>query len=265
MLLLNKKRLLTIMTVFVLSSVALYGCNKNGDQADENTVEDGEKVSDDNALENAVADVLDENATGDDASAPDTENANEVGFQGTVSAATAEPKAVSDRSPVEITRIEVPDDEKYSDGGSGDLSDHKHEVTPNLFPVGKCQVEINGIYKVQLSKDLIKEVNSRRAERQIDPLTENTGLDACADARCKELTYFIGHFRPDGSAFDSVGRGYIQGECIAIDYRTVNDIMEAWFSVNESRYQLMNPEYTQVGLSIYDIDNIYYIAMELGY
>ena len=138
-------------------------------------------------------------------------------------------------------------------------------MTPDRFPVDKCQVEVNGLYQVKLAKDLLKEVNKRRADRKLTALTENQSLQACADARCKEQTYFIGHFRPDGSAFDSVGRGYVQGECIAVDYRSVNDIMEAWFSVNESRYQIMNPDYTQCGISIYDIDGTYYIAAEFGY
>ena len=34
---------------------------------------------------------------------------------------------------------------------------------------------------------------------------------------------------------------------------------------NESRYQIMNPNYTQVGISVYDIGGIYYIAAEFGY
>lgn len=257
------KRILIYGFTLILLSMSISGCNKE-DAADQATEEsDDGKVSDDQALADAVASALSGGA----------ENQDEPGNQDTgdvdpaASGASVEPvnTAIAERSPVEITRIEVPDDPDDEDDIAEEKDPHEHEVTPNLFPVEKCQVEVNGIYQVKLSKDLLKEVNKRRADRKIGSLTENTGLDACADARCKEQTYFIGHFRPDGSAFDSVGRGYIQGECIAVDYRTVNDIMEAWFAVNESRYQIMNPDYTQCGISIYDIDGIYYIAMEFGW
>ena len=263
----SKRKIAIYMLMLSLASMSLYGCNNN-DEAEIETTDDS-KVSDDQALQNAVAEALGDNANADDAGNGEAAEANPDVAQ--VSAATATPQAVAERSPVEITRVEVPNDpdddlDSLKDGTLvSDKDEHEHEVTPNLFPVNKCQVEVQGIYKVKLAKDLMKEINSRRADRNIGPLAANTGLHACADARCKEQTYFIGHFRPDGTAFDSVGPGYVQGECIAVDYRTVNDIMEAWFAVNESRYQIMNPDYTQVGISIYDIDDIYYIAAEFGY
>ena len=263
-------KIIAYTLVLALFSVSFYGCNKNDDAAatEAEPSEDG-NVSDEQALQNAIADALGDNDTPEDNADQDATAAPEADDAvNTASGASATPTAIAERSPVEITRIEVPDVEDDDDdvlGEDDDKDPHEHEVTPNLFPVDKCQIEINGLFQIKLAKDLIKEINKRRADRQIGPLAENTGLQACSDARCKEQTYFIGHFRPDGSAFDSVGRGYVQGECIAIDYRTVNDIMEAWFSVNESRYQIMNPEYTQVGISIYDIGGIYYIAAEFGY
>lgn len=259
------------MLLLSLASVSLYGCNNNADANADQAAQAGDdnKVSDDNALGNAVADVLsDEGETpaSEDEGNPSEDNPGR-GDLAQVSAATAEPKPIADRSPVEITRIEPvkdPEEDNVTEDNPFE-EEEKHEVTPNIFPMDKCQVEVQGIYMVKLSKDLLKEINSRRADRGISPLAENPGLDACADSRCKELTYFVGHFRPNGSSFDSVGRGYVQGECIAVDYRTVKDIMEAWFAVNVSRYEIMNPEYTQVGISIYDIDDTYYIAAEFGY
>lgn len=270
------KKILIYFLVLVMTSFSLYGCNNNDAAGEDNVAEgedngaEGAEDTPDDALNDAVADALDDgSAPNEDEATPAPENGGAPN-ENAASGATAEPvkTAIGERSPVEITRVEVPlddDDEELKPGALNEKDEHEHEVTPNLFPVDKCQVEIQGLYKVKLAQDLLKEVNKRRAERNIGALSPNTSLHACADARCKEQTYFVGHFRPDGSAFDSVGRGYVQGECIAIDYRTVNDIMEAWFAVNESRYQIMNPDYTQVGISIYDIDDIYYIAAEFGW
>ena len=247
------RRNILYFLLIITMSVSFCGCNKD---ANANEYAANEATDDSNANEDtepANADNSGEQET------PDNEQA--------ASGASAEPAktAIAERSPVEVTRIEVPKEQNTDDVVDNNTEPEEHEVTPERFPVDKCQVEVNGLYQVKLAKDLLKEVNKRRADRKLTALTENQSLQACADARCKEQTYFIGHFRPDGSAFDSVGRGYVQGECIAVDYRSVNDIMEAWFSVNESRYQIMNPDYTQCGISIYDIDGTYYIAAEFGY
>lgn len=248
------RRNILYFLLIITMSVSFCGCNK-----DTNANEDATNEATDDSNANEDTEPTNADNSGEQET-PDNEQA--------ASGASAEPAktAIAERSPVEITRIEVPKEQNTDDvEDTTEPEPEKHEVTPDRFPVDKCQVEVNGLYQVKLAKDLLKEVNKRRADRKLTALTENQSLQACADARCKEQTYFIGHFRPDGSAFDSVGKGYVQGECIAVDYRSVNDIMEAWFSVNESRYQIMNPDYTQCGISIYDIDGTYYIAAEFGY
>lgn len=248
------RRNILYFLLIITMSVSFCSCNKDANASEDAT---NEATDDSNANEDTEPTNADNSG---EQETPDNEQA--------ASGASAEPAktAIAERSPVEITRIEVPEEQNTDDVEDTTESEpEKHEVTPDRFPVDKCQVEVNGLYQVKLAKDLLKEVNKRRADRKLTALTENQSLQACADARCKEQTYFIGHFRPDGSAFDSVGKGYVQGECIAVDYRSVNDIMEAWFSVNESRYQIMNPDYTQCGISIYDIDGTYYIAAEFGY
>lgn len=248
------RRNILYFLLIITMSVSFCGCNK-----DANANEDAANEATDDSNANEDTEPANADNSGEQET-PDNEQA--------ASGASAEPAktAIAERSPVEITRIDVPEEQNTDDvEDATEPEPEKHEVTPDRFPVDKCQVEVNGLYQVKLAKDLLKEVNKRRADRKLTALTENQSLQACADARCKEQTYFIGHFRPDGSAFDSVGKGYVQGECIAVDYRSVNDIMEAWFSVNESRYQIMNPDYTQCGISIYDIDGTYYIAAEFGY
>lgn len=254
---LNRK-IITFFILITLCGFALSGCKK---QDEAQNPEDGQ-VSDeatDDVLDNTAAEVNDgTNGGGNptDITRQEVPNTND----------NVQKQPIAERSPVEITRIEMPDPVATGAGDvNGNKDDHKHEPAPNLFPVGQCQVEVQGIYQVKLAKDLLKEINSRRKDYGIGQLKQNTSLLACADSRCKEQTYFIGHFRPDGSAFTSVAPDYVQGECIAVEHRTVKDIMEAWFAVNGSRYQIMNPDYTQCGISIYDINGTYYIAAEFSY
>lgn len=267
----SKKKLIIYGLVIAMAASTLAGCNKDDAEnpdAAENTeapADDGAEQALADAVEQALADQPEENdapAEPDTAGNPDAAPDDQVG--------TPSPTALGERSPVEITRIEV--EEPPQATGAGEINDgsssdeHEHEPAPNLFRVSECQVEIQGLYKVKLAKDLLKEINSRRKDYGIGQLKESTSLLACADTRCKEQTYFVGHFRPDGSSFDSVSpEGYVQGECIAVEYRTVKDIMEAWFAVNKSRMQIMNPDYTQCGISIYDIDGQYFIAAEFAY
>lgn len=257
----NKKKIALYALILALCSTNLYGCNKDDAPENAQQEENAENPEDTNsAPENTPSDDGEEN--------PDSQNEDGNQPAPDASGAEAPQKAIAEKSPVEITRIEVDDPDPYANG-AGELPDdkdpHEHEVTPNLFEMDECQVEIYGVYQVKLAKDLLKEINSRRKDYGIGPLVQNTSLLACADSRCKEQTYFVGHFRPDGSAFNSIAPDYVQGECIAVEYRTVKEIMEAWFSVNKSRMQIMNPDYTQCGISIYDIEGTYYIAAEFGY
>lgn len=255
------KRIIIYFLLVLLCGCVFSGCKKQ----DEAAGDDGqvsEEAADD-VLETTNAQI---NGNPEGEEPANNQPGNQQNSEAVVPTDNAPKQAIAERSPVEITRIEMQDPVAT---GSGDIldnkDDHNHEPAPNLFPVGQCMVEVQGTYQVKLAKDLLKEINSRRKDYGIGQLKQNTSLLACADSRCKEQTYFIGHFRPDGSAFTSVAPDYVQGECIAVEYRTVKDIMEAWFAVNSSRYEIMNPDYTQCGISIYDIDGTYYIAAEFSY
>lgn len=253
------KRLIVYMLLLAMLSMSLSGCKKSDEPEDaaEQAADDGQ-VDGDDTLDNAIADVIDPNAGQEqtpELTRVDNPDVPEAPAQ----------QAIAERSPVEVTRIDMGKPEKKSSSASKS-GNHNHEKAPKLFEISPCQVEVDGRYLIQMSRDLLTEINSRRRDYDIDSLEMTTSLMACADSRCKELTYFVGHFRPDGSAFSSVSpEGYIQGELIAVDYRTVDEIMETFFSVNSSRYEMMNPDYTQCGISIYDINSTYYVAVEFAY
>lgn len=258
------KKLILLSLVGALGT-SLFGCNQP-----ENADEPTEEAADNNPGDVTNNDTPDNNT-------PANENAPEPQAPNT--------QQIPGRSPVAITRVD-PDDNKTPDidptnpdatspieqavsAATNDEPEEpgkrKHDPLPNLFPVDECQIEVNGIYNPTLSKEIVTEINAARAEYMIDAMTLNTSLMACADVRCKEQYYFTGHFRPNGLPWYSVSPKNVQAELISIDYRTAPEIVEAWLSVNKTRVQLMNPEFEQIGVSVYDIDGIYYVAAMFGY
>lgn len=270
------KKIIVYSLMLALCGSCLSGCNKDDAAADANA--ESPASNEDQALADAVDQALAQDQPSDN---NQENNAQPAGNAGNNQPEVPTQTPIAEKSPVAITRIE-PENITPTATAAGDASgtpfeeipeellegeeEKEREPSPDLFIVEPCQVEITGIYLVSLAKDLLKEINSRRNEYGIGPVRETTSLLACADGRCKEQTYFVGHFRPDGRPFTSISpEGYVKGECIAIDYRTVKDIMEAWFTVNKSRMEIMNPDYTECGISIYDIDGTYFIAAEFAY
>lgn len=253
-----------VLLLITICSVALFGCN------------DADAPNEEAPTEEASPD---ENP--DDNSAPESSPIAEAPAPKTPAEPNQTP--VADKSPVAITRIEPPEDTNPSVTGTGDpapvpgtdanddtTDDDEyvpptHKPAPPLFPVGRCQVEINGVYNSEFSKQLVDAINEARVDYMIPPVTRNTSLLACADIRCKEQSYFVGHFRPDGSSWRSVAPDYLRGECIAVDYREAKDVVTAWLAVNQTRVELMNPFYTQIGTSVYNIDGTLFIAAEFSY
>lgn len=274
------KRLITYLTVIAMASVVFSGCNQDGETPAEGTEaqaegEDATPTPEEQALADAVNDALNNDSA--------SENSGNTDQPQALPREDVAGTPLGDKSPIAITRIEptqptVTGTDNFdadgitingtvtSDPEDEEKDPHEHEKTPNLFPVDMCQVEINGVYDSPMSRDIITQINAARVDYGIGELTRNTSLLACADVRCKEQTYFIGHFRPNGTSWTTVApNGEALGECVAVDYRTAEDTVTAWLSVNDTRVQLMNPEYTSVGVSVYKINGTYFIAAEFGY
>lgn len=259
------KKLITLSLIGVLST-SLFGCNQP---------QNNDTPTEEAPNEEAPSDETPSDESGE---TPDNNSDNAPAADSPVQTPASQP--IPGRSPVAVTRIDptdnTPDTPDTSpadisptisgaDTSDTDDSKKKHKPLPNFFPVDECQVEVNGFYNPTLAKELVTEINAARAEYMIDPLTLNTSLMRCADVRCKEQYYFTGHFRPNGLPWNSVSYGNVQGELVSIDYRTAPEIVEAWLSVNKTRVQLLNQEFKQIGVSVYDIDGIYYVAAMFGY
>lgn len=96
-------------------------------------------------------------------------------------------------------------------------------------------------------------VNAERARAGLKPLAIHTGAAKAADTRAREIQTSFSHTRPDGSHFSTAltqaGVSYRSaGENIAYGQRTPEAVMESWMNSQGHRANILNPDYTSIGV-----------------
>jgi len=99
-------------------------------------------------------------------------------------------------------------------------------------------------------------VNAERAKEGLSPLTVNTQVQSAAQIRAVECEQSFSHTRPNGSNFASALKeqnvSYRRaGENIAWGQRSPEEVMKAWMNSAGHRANIMNPNFTQIGVGYY--------------
>ena len=103
-------------------------------------------------------------------------------------------------------------------------------------------------------------VNKERAKEGLSPLTVNVNVQAAAQVRAKECEQYFSHTRPDGSSFATAlweqGVTYKNaGENIAWGQRSPEEVMTAWMNSSGHRKNILNPNFTTIGVGYYENAN----------
>lgn len=109
-------------------------------------------------------------------------------------------------------------------------------------------------------KQVVDLVNAERAKEGLAPLTVNTKVQAAAQVRAMESEKLFSHTRPDGSSFATAlkeqGVSYRRaGENIAWGQRTPQQVVNAWMNSAGHRANIMNPNFTTIGVGYYQNAN----------
>lgn len=109
-------------------------------------------------------------------------------------------------------------------------------------------------------QQVIDLVNEERAKAGLSPLTESSAVSSAAYTRSKEITQNFSHNRPDGTAFSTVlrqnGISFTScGENIAYGQRTPADVMNTWMNSSGHRANILNSNYTTIGVGCYQAAN----------
>ena len=103
---------------------------------------------------------------------------------------------------------------------------------------------------------VVKLVNQERAKAGLKSLSVNQAAAAAANVRAREIEGAFSHTRPNGSSFSTAlkeqGASYrAAGENIAYGQRSAEQVMEGWMNSSGHRANILNAEYTAIGVGVY--------------
>lgn len=110
----------------------------------------------------------------------------------------------------------------------------------------------------EFAAEVIRLVNLEREKEGLKPLGTFQRLTDAAEIRAPELAQYFSHDRPDGSscytAMDETGArngAGRAGENIAAGQATPAAVVESWMNSSGHRANILNPEYTHIGVGYY--------------
>lgn len=106
-------------------------------------------------------------------------------------------------------------------------------------------------------QQLVDLVNAERAKAGLSPLTINTKVQAAAMVRAKECEQRFSHTRPNGTSFATALKEQkvsyrSAGENIAWGQHSPEEVMKAWMNSSGHRANIMNPNFTTIGVGYYE-------------
>lgn len=114
----------------------------------------------------------------------------------------------------------------------------------------------SGFLALVLPNTLVDETNQDRVAANLAPLAENPILTAAAQQKANDMAAkgYFSHTSPEGLTpwhwFQKVGYAYTYaGENLAVNFSDSNDVTNAWMRSPDHRANILNPNYTQIGIA----------------
>ena len=112
--------------------------------------------------------------------------------------------------------------------------------------------------------DVLELLNKQRDTNGMQKLTMDKDLLEAAMLRAAECVVVFNHVRPNGEdCFTACKKMY--GENIAMGYRSASDVMSAWMNSQGHRMNILNSEYTSVGIGCFNVNGTKYWVQCFGY
>ena len=118
----------------------------------------------------------------------------------------------------------------------------------------------------KMAEDIFILINQARMDAEVNTVSyNNKELQDAADLRAKEIVEKFAHDRPDGtSCFTAFPKDYVvAGEnIIQADepIATANNFMKSWMESEGHKANILNPDFTQMAIGIYEKDGVVYAA-----
>lgn len=288
-------KLMKMSSMFLLplliTGIMLTGCSDKAAKDAEISLET-EETAKNISPEDKKVDLMIDNLLGNDnagnSSAQDNAEANnEDNGEGLISSASADdPSAtVGNNSNVINTYNNVSDlpdnlkptvidnNEDYDpfDGkasGEDTTTSNEKETTgsgtPATFGTSGCCVYAEGEYNPEFAEDVVKKINTIRIDAGFEPFEVNKSLERVAEIRAKEITYFLGHMRANGTLWNAVAPEHYKAELIAKTAGDYNRTVYVWFQAPYTQQFLMNPGMNSIGVACFDFYDEHYVIAAVG-
>ena len=169
-----------------------------------------------------------------------------------------QPESKPEETPDEIPE-ETPDNTPQLPEGS------RPEETPDNGTEQNPEDNNNGTSQGDFASQVVALVNAERAKQGLSALTIDTKVQQAALVRAKESVQSFSHTRPNGSSFSTAlteaGVSYrTAGENIAYGQSTPQQVMNAWMNSSGHRANILNANYTTIGVGYTVINGTAYWA-----
>lgn len=139
------------------------------------------------------------------------------------------------------------------------------EETPDNGTEQAPEEDNNGTSQVDFASQVVELVNAERAKYGLSALTVDAKVQQAALVRAKESAQSFSHTRPNGSSFSTAlteaGVSYRRaGENIAYGQRTPQQVMNAWMNSSGHRANILNEDFTTIGVGYTVINGTAYWA-----
>ncbi|NLO63386.1 MAG: CAP domain-containing protein [Clostridiaceae bacterium] len=121
-----------------------------------------------------------------------------------------------------------------------------------------------GEFDAEMADRLLAVTNELREENGLQPLGTDDALDEWAKIRAAELIFSFSHDRVDGSDMITAYRGppYVgYSSAIAVGYRSVEPMLDAWMSLEHQKVNLLSPYFTLAGTACLWHNGTYYCVL----
>lgn len=163
----------------------------------------------------------------------------------TAATTTQAPETTATEAPTTTTTVETTT-EATTQKSSGSLGD------------------TSGSYDNGMARQILDRVNAERAANGRSPLSWSDTLASDAAIRATELPVKWSHTRPDGSAWYTAGSGSSYGENLAKGQSSVDQAMADWMNSEGHRNNILDSDFTRMGVACYYCNGTYYWVQEFG-
>lgn len=177
-----------------------------------------------------------------------------------------QPESKPEETPDEIPE-ETPDEqpEETPDNTPQLPEGSRPEETPDNGTEQNPEDNNNGTSQGDFASQVVALVNAERAKQGLSALTIDTKVQQAALMRAKESAQSFSHTRPNGSSFSTAlteaGVSYRRaGENIAYGQSTPQQVMNAWMNSSGHRANILNANYTTIGVGYTVINGTAYWA-----